>query len=296
MLVNPSRRFQAAIALLMLLVFVLVYLSVLSTFRRDSQLNTDDTLFKLGDLAQAGVSLSCRLVSIEPNERQMTVRLELTPTGDYAAADGTLKLPLQIEADTVAGTTAFSFKAGQTPGSVEFSASLVGSSSGYPYDHQQGQIRVTVTSNGAPVPLVVGGNAQVSGLRCALGRNFDPTGKRELPQIGPGFFHVTIEINRSPTVQMFAVFVMTLQWLMAAGAWLVALEVVIGGRYPDAPMFSWMTAMLFALPPMRNIMVGVPPIGVYADYLAFLWCEAIIALSLTAVVLAWLVRRPNKGP
>ncbi len=151
-----------------------------------------------------------------------------------------------------------------------------------------------VTSNGSPVPLVVGGNAQLSGLRCALGRNFDASGKRELPQIGAGFFHVTIEIQRSPTVMMFAVFVMTLQWLMAAGAWLVALEVVIGGRNPDSPMFSWMTAMLFALPPMRNIMVGVPPIGVYADYLAFLWCEAIIALSLSAVVLAWLVRRPGR--
>ncbi len=101
MLVNQSRRVQAAIALLMIVVFVLVYLSVLSTFRRDSQLNTDDSLFKLGDPANASVSLSCRLVSVDPNERQMIVRLELTPAGTYAAADGTLKEPLLVEADSV---------------------------------------------------------------------------------------------------------------------------------------------------------------------------------------------------
>lgn len=280
----------------MFLLFLGAHQAVLQTFREDSQQNTEDRLFKLGRPEPGSVAISCRIASVQPDQRQMSVRLELTSLGRYVGPDGALKFPLTIEADTMAGKATFPFRVGQTPSAIEFNAGLVGSASDYPFDHQQGKIRVSLMSDGQPVPLVVGGNAQVSGIRCALGRNFDPAGTRELPQWGAGFFYVTVEISRSHTVLMFAVFVMTLQWLMAAGAWLVALEVVIGGRSPDAPMFGWMTAMLFALPPMRNIMVGVPPIGVYADYLAFLWCEAIIALCLTAVVLAWLVRRPASAP
>ncbi len=57
-------------------------------------------------------------------------------------------------------------------------------------------------------------------------------------------------------------------------------------------MFSWLAALLFALPPLRNAMPSAPPIGSLSDFMAFFWAEGIVALSLATVVFAWL-RRPG---
>ena len=90
---------------------------------------------------------------------------------------------------------------------------------------------------------------------------------------------------------MFARLIVALQWLLALSASIVTISVVIWKRKAELALFTWMTAMLFALPPMRNIMVGAPPIGIYVDFLGFLCCEGIVACSLASVVATWLIRK-----
>jgi hypothetical protein len=45
--------------------------------------------------------------------------------------------------------------------------------------------------------------------------------------------------------------------------------------------------MIFALPSMRNIMPGAPPLGVHADSIVFLWAEVAVVIGLVLVISAW---------
>jgi hypothetical protein len=56
-------------------------------------------------------------------------------------------------------------------------------------------------------------------------------------------------------------------------------------------MFTFMTALLFALPAVRNLQPYVPPIGGLTDFLSFFWAEALVAGSLSTVVFCWLFRK-----
>ena len=53
---------------------------------------------------------------------------------------------------------------------------------------------------------------------------------------------------------------------------------------------SWMTALLFALIPLRGFFPGSPPLGSWIDVLVFFWVELILMLSVAAVVTTILLR------
>ena len=70
-------------------------------------------------------------------------------------------------------------------------------------------------------------------------------------------------------------------------------RVFAGHRKIEIGMFSFLGALLFAFPALRNSQPGTPPIGTMSDFLAFFWAEVIIALSLLSVVLRWIIRGPG---
>lgn len=51
-----------------------------------------------------------------------------------------------------------------------------------------------------------------------------------------------------------------------------------------------MTALLFALIPLRGFLPGDPPLGSWIDVLVFFWVELILMLSVAAVVTTILLR------
>ncbi len=102
-----------------------------------------------------------------------------------------------------------------------------------------------------------------------------------------------MQVSRSATIVAFAIFIMILKWLLALGALFVMLSVTVRGRKVELAMFSWLAALLFALPPLRNVMPAVPPLGTLSDFLSFFWAEGIVALSLALIVFTWL-RRATK--
>jgi hypothetical protein len=101
-----------------------------------------------------------------------------------------------------------------------------------------------------------------------------------------------LSIDRSELVKFFARFLLALQWVVALSALAVTMSVVIGGRKPEVAMFTWCTALLFALPAMRGMMVGAPEIGIYLDFFGFLCCEGVVVFCLTLLVMSWLIRKP----
>ena len=58
-------------------------------------------------------------------------------------------------------------------------------------------------------------------------------------------------------------------------------------RSLDLTLAAVLSAMIFSLPALRNLMPGSPPLGVHADSLIFLWAELAVVIGLVLVVITW---------
>jgi hypothetical protein len=105
------------------------------------------------------------------------------------------------------------------------------------------------------------------------------------------------KLRRATTTIFWALFVDVLFWGTAVAALMLAVQLAEGHRRFEAGFTSFLAALLFAFPAVRNALPGSPPIGSLNDFLAFFWTEGIVALALVALLIAFCVRRlPGTRP
>ncbi len=89
---------------------------------------------------------------------------------------------------------------------------------------------------------------------------------------------------------MVAVLMLVLMVALAAIAVMVVQSSAAGRMRLDLSVASWITAMLFALLPIRGFLPGDPPVGSWIDMLVFFWVEATIMLCVALTAIGLLVR------
>ena len=89
-----------------------------------------------------------------------------------------------------------------------------------------------------------------------------------------------LHIRRAPSTVFFAVFLMILMWLLTIA--IVTMAVILTFLHHDIGpgVLGFLAAILFAFPALRAVSPGAPPPGSLSDFLAFFWCEGIIAITL----------------
>ena len=83
-------------------------------------------------------------------------------------------------------------------------------------------------------------------------------------------------IARSGSTKVVAALMLILMVALAIIAVLVVQSSASGRMRLELNVASWITAMLFALLPIRGFLPGDPPIGSWIDILVFFWVEATI--------------------
>ncbi|MEV1081383.1 DUF4436 family protein [Streptomyces sp. NPDC050211] len=223
------------------------------------------------------------------NPEQHTTTLQLTATAHGKYSDGS-GLPVK---DITLITTApddntLLFKADSTAWLKEISLPLTeGTLSDYPFDRYAASLAVGAMVGHEPVPVT---------LRF---RDQDPafvvtphqTGYEEEVAI------VVADVKRSRSTFILAWFMIVAMWAVALAVLVACWLVVRQGRGLLWGALGWMAGSLFALVGLRNAAPGNPPNGSLLDYTAFYWAEALIALSLTRLVLhGVLVEHRTGGP
>ena len=107
---------------------------------------------------------------------------------------------------------------------------------------------------------------------------------------------IELTIKRATTARFFSMFIMGAMWLLTVAVLCLVFHVLSGRRKIEVGMFSFLGALLFAFPALRNSQPGTPPIGTYGDFIAFFWAEVLIALCLLTILSIWLVRGPERAP
>jgi hypothetical protein len=96
---------------------------------------------------------------------------------------------------------------------------------------------------------------------------------------------VSVSMTRSITTQFFSIFVITLMWLLSLSILSLTVSLYVRKRKVEPPMLALSVALLFAMPAIRNVQPGVPPIGITIDAVGFFWNMSIIAIC--AILLTW---------
>jgi len=135
------------------------------------------------------------------------------------------------------------------------------------------------------VPIAVDFHGSIPGMKIEAAKSSDSD---------DDYVGIDMKIGRSATVIFFSLFITFLMWGATIVVVLLVLSVILRGRKIEVGMFSFLSALLFALVAVRNSQPGVPPIGVFSDFISFFWAEVILALCLLTLVFTWLLRPAAK--
>jgi hypothetical protein len=170
-----------------------------------------------------------------------------------------------------------------------------GSVAAYPFDRyvlSELVAAIPVTSTESPgsdgtstLPVQVIGNSSAFGFTVEDATTVDAN---------PSYVDLRLLVERTTTHRIWATAMMAIFWALAIAAATVALVITLRARRWETRHLAWLGSMIFALAAFRTTAPGGPPLGVFLDTAAFLWAEALIVLSLVALVVVYLSRRSDE--
>jgi hypothetical protein len=280
-------RTRPRVVQVLVVLLAVAALSGLGIFGYLNERGVRQSEYVTGDSTAAdGVELDVTLQRVDTTSRQLAVVVLAHPRGRYAQSD---LVPSQ---DLVVDTTSLSqgtvrFPAGDRVAAQNITVGLdTGVLTDYPFDRYTTTVGFGVSVADKPVPVDM------------VFRNFDPlflvspTGAAEQS----GGVAADLQFNRSRGTFILAWFLMGAMWVLALSVLGASVIIVRQRRGLPWPALGWMAATLFALVVVRNAVPGSPPIGSLFDYAAFLWAEALIAVSVGVVSVCGIVvehRRPG---
>ena len=243
-----------------------------------------------------GVNVILDLVSIDPEQHELTMRIELVPRGSYRnEADDTVAIPLRLTTKSGEGSHVTEIPAGQAIGDdYKLIFPIDGDPDKYPVDRyeysyeQSHHPRMSV-----PAPLLKIERTDGNLVRpVPIGLWRDPKGldrwtvSWDLTADGPEL-NLRLIMDRSGGVLAFVFIILILLIIIANLAVLVAWSGFTARRPIEIGFAGWLTALLFALIPLRTNLPGAPPIGAWIDAMVFYWIEILILASLVTYIAAW---------
>jgi hypothetical protein len=292
---NKSKK-PLIVAVIVLLAFAAAYVFALTKYKSEAE---NRAAFLEPDTQKAGenrIDVVGRIVTADVMKGDVAVRLEFKPHGSFLAADGaTLARDLELFVSSATGKNIHEFKKGKRMNPVEAIVEIYeGEPMDYPFDTHTAELAFFFepaaakggeTGGDESIPVAVQLGGSVAGLR--IDTDYDKENNK------PDHAVIDISIQRATTAMFFSVFIMIAMWALTCGVVFLVYRVFAGHRKIEISMFSFLGALLFAFPALRNSQPGTPPIGTLSDFIAFFWAEVIIALSLLTVVICWLVRGPG---
>lgn len=271
--------------------FIAAYIFVLYAYQNEGE---NRAAWLEPDTQQAGenrIDVSGRIVTADPVKGDLMVRLEFKPHGTLLSPDATLARDLELYVASATGKNVHEFKKGKRMAPVEAVVEIYeGEPMDYPFDEHSAELafffQPAGTAGGTEtIPMAVELRGAVAGLR------IDAEYDKEVST--PNNAVIDISLERAGTARFFSIFIMIAMWALTIGVIFLVFRVFSGQRKIEISMFSFLGALLFAFPALRNSQPGTPPIGTLSDFLAFFWAEVIIALSLLSVVVRWIIRGPG---
>ena len=105
---------------------------------------------------------------------------------------------------------------------------------------------------------------------------------------------VTLTVRRSLVTGGWVLAMMAIYWALAILAAGITYLVLKGRRPMETRLLAWLSALVFALIAFRTAAPGALPVGTFLGYGAVFESVGIVAASLVALMIFYLVSRPER--
>ena len=231
-----------------------------------------------------GVRLTVRATSFVESTETLAVRLEPEAVGDIIDERGILTTDLEIRVLDDEGVTRVDYSKGDPLVDQEIHFEMDGDVNRYPFDKYSGDFTVlaeTVDEQGTPHPiaLTIGTDKAETGWYTEY-RIDRGTGAEEKITI--------VDMRRERFIVSFAMLLVALMLLVAIMAAAVGVLCVTNRRASDPGIVGWLVGLLFALPFVRRLLPGDPPVGCLLDVAVFSWALLICVIAMVLSMIAWI--------
>jgi hypothetical protein len=271
------------------------------------------------------VDVSFQVIAANPASSEMTTRVSIRLYGDVAKDPVTPSEDLKFYVNGILGPQEIEFPRGKRINPVIVVFAVDGNVNHYPFDRYSSMIRIMVMkttvarrtkeAEGQTTPTAAPGDEPAEGFVTATPQEGEPLpinssitasipglkfyGERvERPERGVEGFNLAI--RRADNVIAFSVLLMTLMMSLALSVLLMCLSALASSDKLELLPLSLCVSLLFGLPALRNAQPAVPPLGVFGDYVSFIWAETIVATSAVMMIWNWMIRRhsteSNRAP
>jgi len=232
-----------------------------------------------------GVSVVIVPEKVSPDDQTLPARVLVFPSSSLLDSAGQLTQELEVRVQPAVSGQTLLFPAGEPPAPQGIALPATGVVQEYPFDSYAVSADVHVHSLFADTYDAL--PVQASVFFRVPGWAFNGAASTASSAEG-----VTASgtIVRDTSTRSIAILLLLLMITLATIAILVTGSATRGRMKLELSVASWMTALLFALIPLRGFFPGSPPIGSWMDILVFFWVELILMLSVAAVAATILMR------
>jgi hypothetical protein len=255
------------------------YLMILHHFNVSEQ--PSERMFGASDSA-AAAEVYLEPVSVVAANEGMQLRAYVSPSladGKYARAGADRDLTLLITHDKT--VEEIKLAAGGHMASSTFEVDLNdGSVTHYPFDSFVARLDVQLMDGKASLSLP----ARITVWEGVLGYNLHTTSQAG---VNPNDVQLAIAISRGGAIVLLALCAYGVMLVLGFCAMVMGVLTFIKVRPPETGLIGSLAAFAFALPVLRGVLPGSPPLGIAADMWVFLWVEMVNVLALALVVFKW---------
>ena len=270
-----------------LALFIGSFSSALYFYQNDRTQRSADQSF--GDEKAANrIDLAISLLGVDPIKGELNLRFAPSPEGKFAK-DGRLTQDLKFFTGIESGKSEVTLEKNRIPETVNGSVSLYGGRvSDYPFDVHTSDFYIFFTNpkdEAEDIPMNINFYGALSGFN--IDADYIPKPEFESSD---SYMGIRVRVSRSVITKSFSIFLMIAMWLIGLVVFIMTIVVVFQPRPIEFGMYTLIAGMLFALPAVRNLQPGVPPLGSLTDFLSFFWAESLVAVSMPLLFFSWLTR------
>jgi len=233
-----------------------------------------------------GVSVVIFPQKVSADDQTLPAQVALFAAPDLKDASGLLTRGIELRIEpAVNGQAALTFPAGEPPAPQGIVLPAPGIVQKYPFDSYD----VSATVHATALPADTADAIAVDASLFFRVPGWSAQGTASTPAAGAGEV-VSTQLVRDGSTRSIALLLLLLMIILASIAILVTGSATRGRMKLELSVAGWLTALLFALIPLRGFFPGSPPLGSWMDILVFFWVELIVMLSVSAVAATILLR------
>lgn len=257
----------------------------------------DDTKYNVTELKQSNLLLSVAVgyVDFEPG-KGLDVEIDFVPANNLSNPDNSMapRVPVCFSY----WDTDLNFSTDASMPTEDVKIGLSGDVNWYPFDRYKGELWFfanTGPSEGVctdPLPILPAIFGSVQGF--SIQADVTPLA---VNKVNYSYVNVKFTARRTRVSIGFALLLFMVMWCLTISIVILTAWIWITGRRTELPVIVISTALLYALPNIRNGQPGIPiRAGIIADLVGYIWNVVLVSICVVSLIVNYIYRKDGKKP